>query len=690
MNQSADLLFELGTEELPPKALSRLAEALCRALVNGLNEAFPGQPFTTDTFATPRRLAVRLRDVPARQPNQPIDKQGPAVAAAFDDSGQPTRAAQGFARSCGVAVDQLEQRDTNKGKRLAFSGTEPGKTLAALFAPIVTDALKRLPIPRRMRWGDSDTPFIRPVHWVVAMHGRDVLPLTLFGQVAGQTTYGHRFHHPQPIKLDSPDDYELRLYEPGHVIADFSQRRALVNDQIRHAATALGGEAIIHADLLDEVSALVEWPVAISGSFDSTFLQLPSEVLIATLEGHQRYFTVADDNNDLLACFITIANLDSRDPVCVVTGNERVIRPRLADALFFWNTDRKHGLQGYARELASVTFQKGLGSLADKTARLSTLSSWLAGQLDGNIAAVQQSAALAKADLLTAMVGEFPELQGTMGRYYAADVSADVAGALEQQYAPRHAGEAIPGTPTGRILSLADRLDTLAGIFSLGKRPSGTKDPFALRRNALAVVRIVIEAELDLDLRQVLAQAVALQPNVQDQDSLIDDLLGFHYDRLRTYYAERGITPEVFQAVEAMQLTNLLDFEYRVQAVRDFLANTSARQLCGAHKRIRNILKGRQTRSTVDESLLCESAERQLFSQLVAVRTDLEPLLGHNNYPAALHRLAQLQQPVDLFFDEVMVMSDNQAIRDNRLALLALLDNACQGIADLSRLSPQQ
>lgn len=684
----ATLLLELGTEELPPKALDRLAAAFAEGVAAGLDEAGIGRG-EARTLASPRRLAVSIADVAGRTPDREVDKLGPPADKAFDADGNPTQVAEGFARSCGVAVSELETRDTDKGKRLAYSGTESGRGLDELLPDIAAATIRALPIPKRMRWGDSEAAFVRPVHWIVALHGTEVLPLELFGQSAGRDTFGHRFHHPGAISLENADAYLERLREPGRVMADPVERREAIRKQVEARAVKAGGHALVDDDLLTEVTALVEWPAAIAGRFEERFLELPREVLIATLQEHQRYFPVEDDKGALLPTFVTVANIESREPERVIAGNERVIRPRLADALFFWEQDRKQGLDALAKGLDRVTFQRDLGSLADKSSRVATLAERLAKEFGIDPAPVARAAILAKADLLTEMVGEFPELQGTIGRYYAlaADEDDAVATALEEQYFPRGAGASIPATPAGQALALADKLDTLSGIFALGKRPSGEKDPFALRRAALGVLRIVIEGELNLGLRAMLEEAVAAQPVATDRDETVEALIGFHLDRLRAYYLDRGISAETFEAVAAHGLDNPADFDRRIRAVRSFLEEAAAQTLCAAHKRIRNILKDGVDSARVKPKLLSEPAERELYEALERLRPAITKYAGSGDYGAALHELAALGEPVDAFFDKVLVMAEDEAVRANRLALLAALDEQCRSVADISRLS---
>lgn len=688
---SDTLLLELGTEELPPTALAGLVAAFADGVEGGLGAAGIEHGVVTP-LASPRRLAVSIADVSERAPDQTIDRLGPAVAAAFDGQGEPTKAAEGFARSCGVAVNELEQRDTDKGPRLAFTGTRAGQTLGELLPDVVAESLRRLPIPKRMRWADREDSFVRPVHWLVALHGPTVVPLTLFGIESGRVTRGHRFHHPDTITLAHADDYAAKLAEPGRVLVDMAARRAQVHQQVIAAARTLGGEALIEEALLDEVCALVEWPCAVAGRFDERYLVLPREVLVATMQSHQRYFPVADADGALLPGFVTVANIDSTDPARVVAGNERVVRPRLADALFFWEQDLARGLDHYAGGLDRVTFQRELGSMADKVARVGAIAEGLAGELDVPTAPVARACALAKADLLSDMVGEFPELQGIMGGYYARHngEAPAVAEALPAQYAPRQAGAPIAATPVGRVLALADKLDSLAGVFATGQRPSGVKDPFGLRRAALGVLRTVIEGELDLDLPAVLADAVARQPLDCDRQAVTNDLLVFHSERLRAYYLDQAVDPSVFDSVAALGLGRPLDFDRRVRAVQGFVHADAAVALCGAHKRIRNILKNETPAGEINATLIDEPAENDLAGALDALRDDIADRARGGDYAGALARLAELQAPVDRFFEEVLVMSEDTAVRDNRLALLGALDGLCRSVADISRLTPAE
>lgn len=684
---TADLLFELGTEELPPLALRRLSEALAAGVVRGLDELGVGHG-EVHCYATPRRLAVVVEAVAARQPEQRVERRGPSVKVAFDAHGQPTKAALGFARSCGTTVEALERLSSDKGEWLLYRATVPGEETPNLLPGLLEQATRALPAPKRMRWGDLDESFVRPVHWIVALLGSAVLPFELFGIHAGRETFGHRFHAPGAIVLDDPTSYAQRLEEQGLVIADFAERRRRVREQVEAQAEKLGGRALAPEELVDEVTALVEWPVALAGRFDTRYLELPREVLIATLQGHQRYFPVVGQDGALMAAFVTVANLASRDPAQVRAGNERVVHPRLADALFFWDSDRKRPLESYTERLDHVAFQHRLGTLADKTGRLGSLCAWLCERLGQDANTVLRAAALSKADLLTDMVYEFTELQGVMGHYYAlaSDEPAEVAVALEEQYLPRFAGDGLPQTPAGQLLAVADRMDTMAGIFAIGQRPSGEKDPFGLRRAALGVLRIMIERSLDLDLKPLIAAALALQPVAPAGGAEIIEaqLLSFLFDRMQSHYTADGIAIEVFSAVAATGVTRPVEFDRRLKAVGHFLTLPQAGQLAAAHKRVRNILKQAGDRGKVDPSALHESAESALYEVLLRLEEMVAGRVRQQQYEQALSELAALQQPVDRFFDDVMVMSDDAAERDNRLGLLRRLDSLCRSVADLS------
>jgi glycyl-tRNA synthetase beta chain len=594
-----------------------------------------------------------------------------------------------------VGVNELTTLKTEKGEWLFFRGEAAGASAQQLLPVIVSKALAQLPVPKRMRWGDSDVEFVRPVHWLVMLLGKDVVPATILGLEAGRKSFGHRFHAPGAIKLKRPGDYVETLRKHGWVIVDFAERRALIETAAINAAASLGGEAVLQPDVLDEVTALVEWPVPVVGRFDDKFLTLPTEVLVSTLQDHQRYFPVEKDGQ-LIAAFITISNLDSKDPDQVRRGNERVVLPRLTDATFFWKQDIARTLASRETELNGVIYQKGLGSLHDKSSRTAALAATLAPIVGADTSEVQRAATLARVDLLTAMVREFPELQGRMGFYYAQQDGepGNIAVAIEEQYLPRHAGDRLPTNLVGIALSLADRLDTLAGIFCLGKRPSGNKDPFGLRRQALGLVRILIEGSIDLKLPELLKQAIALQPVDVKPEDVFKDLLNFCMDRLRAWYLDgqapglsRGdVTAEIFESVLSRAPDSPLDFHQRLQAVNEFMRMDAAGSLAAANKRIANILKKSAVTGevSVDKSLFDAKEEQVLHEAVETVRPDHQKDLAARNYSSALQRLARLREPVDGYFDQVMVMADDSRLRSNRLAQLGELRKLFLDVADIS------
>ena len=689
MTEKRDLLIEIGTEELPPKALHRLSDAFAEGMHKGLDAAAL-KPSQVYAYATPRRLALLIKQLPVSQQDRETVRRGPALAAAFDDDGCPTPAATGFARSCGVDVEQLDQLETRKGSWLSFRAVEKGKPVSELVPDMVRKSLAGLPIPKRMRWGDRDHEFVRPVHWVVLLFGDEIIDADILGIKAGRYTQGHRFHHPQPIYIGEPEAYLPLLESEGRVLADIATRREAIRAQVLEQAQQLNGRAVIDDELLDEVTALVEWPVALSGRFDKQFLQIPPEALVSSMQDHQKYFPVMDENSKLLPYFIAIANLDSKDPQQILAGNERVIRPRLADAAFFWNQDCKQPLASHIDGLRSMVYQKKLGSLFDKQARVEKLAAEIAVQVGGNSSDAARAARLCKCDLLTSMVYEFPDLQGIMGRYYAShDGEADaVACAIEEHYRPRFAGDQLPDSVTGQVLALADRLDSLIGIFAIGQQPSGDKDPFALRRAALGVVRICIEKELDIDLEMLLHDAAkTFDPSV-NAAAATADVFGYVMDRLRAYYQESGVEVDLIDAVLATRPTRLLDFHRRIQACRVFRQLPEAESLAAANKRIGNILKKTDQiiPGKVDADCLVDDAEKLLAEQLDNMSTAVLPLMEAGDYTAALKQLAGLRENVDAFFDQVMVMVDDDTLRANRLALLQNLSKLFLRVADLSRL----
>ncbi|HEB95135.1 MAG TPA: glycine--tRNA ligase subunit beta [Sedimenticola thiotaurini] len=689
MAERADLLFELGTEELPPTALKSLSGALQREFAAGLEKAGLDHGEITP-FATPRRLALRIEALALAQPDREMERRGPALQAAFDADGRPTRAAEGFARSCGTTVEQLQRIRTDKGEWLAYRIHEKGRRAAELLPAIAETALGRLPIPKRMRWGDSDAQFVRPVHWLLFLHGDQVIPCTLLDARAGRETRGHRFHHPGPIPIDDIGRYEQVLEEQGKVIAHFDRRARHIEDQVQRTAETIGAVAQIDPNLLEEVTALVEWPQPIAAGFEERFLEVPHEALILTMKKNQKYFHLLDGEGRLVNHFITIANIESPTPEVIKEGNERVIRPRLADAMFFWEQDGKRRLEDHVDSLKEVVFQQQLGSMYEKSERVATLAAWIAGLIDGDPAMARRAAMLSRCDLMTEMVYEFPEMQGIMGRYQARrdGEPEEIATAMDEFYMPRFSGDRLPTTRTGIAIALAERIDTLTGIIGIGQRPSGDKDPFALRRAALGALRIMKEHALPIPLQALLEQAAsALAGRITGADTL-SQVRSFMLDRLKGIYLEQGIPATLFEAVAAVHPDSVADFDRRIQGLVTFERQPEAEALAAANKRIRNILRkaGEEPPETVDETLFGDDAERNLHRRLTEKAGEITPLLERYDYEAVLLTLAALRQPVDEFFDRVMVMADDPAVRRNRLALLNQLSRLFLQVADISHL----
>jgi len=688
---TADLLIELGTEELPPSALTGLRDDLPAAIAAGLDElGIPRGP--AEGFASPRHLGVRVREVAERQPDQAIERKGPAVSAAYDADGEPTKAATGFANACGVRVEALGRLTTDKGEWLAYRATQPGQATVELIPKVLSDSLNGLSLPKRMRWGSGEAgSFVRPVHWLVVLYGTEVVPCSAFGMRADRYTRGHRFHHPQAIELAEPEVYASAL-RAAYVIVDFDERRGTIRKQVSERAQEAGGQAQLDDELLDEVGALVEWPVAMVGSFDRDFLRIPAEALVSSMEDHQKYFPVRDADGELMARFVAVANLASRDPAQVVAGNERVIRPRLADAGFFWDQDRRTALAERVPALHEVVFQKTLGTLWDKSRRVSGLAGELADELGVERSSAERAGWLSKADLLTLMVDEFPELQGIMGEYYAREDGEPeaVAKALREAYQPRFGGDAVPTTGIGAVVALAERLDTLTGLFGIGQPPTGAKDPFALRRAGLGALRIAIEGSRALDLRRAIDQAVTTlsDQGVQLQEDTGEQVEDFLVERLRAYYREREIPADSFDAVLALRPRQPLDFHQRLRSLEAFRGRPEAAALAEADKRIRNILRksGDTPAATVEPSRVAEGAEAQLLAAMEAAEAEVRPAIDRGDYAEALNRLAQLREPVDRFFTDVMVMAEDEAVRRNRLALLSRLAALFHEVADLAEL----
>ena len=693
---AADFLVEIGTEELPPKALRTLMTAFAGGLAEELAQSRLEHESITG-YASPRRLAALVSVLAYTQQDSDTQQKGPPVSIAIDVHGKPTKAGLAFARKCGVPFDGLDREKTDKGEWLTYSAVEKGQPAATLLPEIVLRVLHALPIPRRMRWGNRDTEFVRPVHWVVMLHGKNALPGSVLGVQSGNVSRGHRFMAPGEIMISEPGKYLSLLEKKGFVIADFETRREKIILGVEREAKQVNGTAIGSAALYDEVTALTEWPVPMAGTFDEAFLALPKEVIIATLTGHQRFFPVVARNGELLPAFIIVANLESKEPGKVRRGNERVIQPRLADAAFFWETDQQVPIGDRVAALKNVVYQTGLGSMHDKCMRIAALANLLAVQLGIDAKTVTRAAILAKSDLLTGMVGEFPDLQGVMGRYYAesSGEGAAVAAAIGEQYLPRFAGDELPTSRAGQMLAVADKLDTLAGIFVLGKKPSGNRDPFGLRRAALGIIRILIEKSLDVDFREAVKAAIVQQPaSDTDREALREGLYDFVVDRLRRYYLDQevGITTEMFAAVRAKRPSSLNDFDERLKAVAVFSRLEPAASLAAANKRTANILRQADycDHSNLDPTLLGDAAEVALYESLKTAEQNSRLLLEKRAYTEALTQLAELRRPIDTFFDEVMVMTDDAAVRQNRLALLSELRALFLNIADVSRLTPGQ
>lgn len=688
-SNTANLLFELGTEELPPVALKKLSDALTREFVKGLADAGLAHG-EVSAYSTPRRLALLVLDCATAQPDRDIERRGPGLKAAYDANGEPTKAAEGFARSCGTSVDKLQKLETDKGSWLVYNVHQAGQVAEELLPGIAENALNKLPIPKRMRWGTSDAQFVRPVHWLVFLHGDQVVPCTLLDARAGKQTYGHRFHHPQAITLYNPEDYADVLESLGKVVAHFGERRSRIKGQVEEAAKALKGVADLDDDLLDEVTALNEWPVPIHGTFEERFLAVPPEVLVASMKGHQKYFPVFDANGRLMNHFITIANLESTQPELIREGNERVIRPRLADAMFFWEQDGKHRLFDQIQKLEHVVFQKQLGSMFEKSVRVAALAARIADDIGGDSALARRAGELSRCDLMTNTVVELPEMQGIMGRYQAErdGEPPELALAMDEFYMPRFSGDQLPQTPTGIAISLAEKLDTLVGIFGIGMKPTGDKDPFALRRAALGALRILREHALPLNLNKLLEEAERHLGAKVSQANTVEAVYIFMVERLKGIYADTGTPHDLFEAVAAVQPESIADFEHRVRAVSDFRKLPESTALAAANKRISNILRKaeRPIAGAADPELFEMDAERELYEQINRLAQQTRPMMAEANYGGTLQALSGLRTAVDRFFDDVMVMADDQAVRGNRLALLGSLSRQFLQVADLSLL----
>jgi len=687
---SRDFLVEIGTEELPPKALDNLAASLEQGIVKGLNREELN--FTASyRYATPRRLAVLIHELQPQQADKTIERLGPAVSAAFTGQGAPTKAAQGFARSCGVAVEELDRSKSGDVEKLVFSLKESGRPVQDLLPRLVRDALEQLPVPKRMRWGNSREEFVRPVHWVVMMYGNKTIPALLLGVEANHFSYGHRFNFNKKILIKNAKDYEALLEEKGGVIPDFNKRKGLIRELVENEGAKAGAVAVIDEALLDEVTGLVEYPVALTGKFEEEFLDLPPEVLILTMKSHQKCFYLVDKKGKLLPKFITISNLQSKDPSKVVEGYERVIRPRLADARFFYETDKKHSLESRLQQLNTVIFQEKLGTIYEKSQRVAALTTAIAERIGADSTLCSRAATLAKCDLLTLMVGEFADLQGLMGFYYALHDGEpeELAQALNEQYMPRFSGDSLPNSKTGIALALADKLDSIVGIFGIGQPPTGSKDPFALRRSAIGVLRIIVEKELDLDLLYCIEQAVSGFEKANLAQNTADEVFEFMLERFKAWFMDKEITVEEFQSVFVVRPTRPLDFHLRILAVHNFNLLPESASLAEANKRVSNLLAKQNFNAedtAVKEELLQEPAEKALHRELVDKILEVAPLLEKGLYKEGLQTLASLKISVDTFFDEVLVVCEDASLRENRLALLQQLRYLFLQTADISHL----
>ncbi|UTW44652.1 glycine--tRNA ligase subunit beta [bacterium SCSIO 12696] len=688
---SADFLVEIGTEELPPKSLLQLSNGFHDGITRGLKEAQLAFESSV-AYASPRRLAVLVKGLVEQAPSQEVVAWGPPAKIAFDAEGNPAKAAEAFAKKNGLEVSALQVENDGKQDKLCHRATQEGAKTREVIGGIIESSLKALPIAKRMRWGASRTEFVRPMHWLVLLHGDQVIDGSVMGIESGRTTRGHRIHSDGDITVNSPADY-LELLRSGYVMADFNERRELIRSQVEAAAEKAGGRAVIDDDLLNEVTALNEWPTALLGRFEERFLEVPAEALISSMKEHQKYFHVVNSNGALMPLFITIANIESKDPTQVIAGNERVIRPRLADAAFFYDTDKKTSLQNRREKLQKIVFQAQLGTVFEKTERVAKLAEALAPTVGANPTEANRAAQLSKSDLVSEMVLEFSDLQGLMGRYYAQHDGepSDVCEALFEQYLPRFAGDRLPQTQVGTTLALADRIDTLVGIFGIGMTPTGSKDPFALRRASLGVLRLLVENDIDLDLRDALTQAAQLYSGLPKADSVVEQVLTYMTDRFRAIYVDQGIAAEVFMAVVAKQLSNPLDIDQRVQAIHQFSQLEAAAALAAANKRVSNILaklEGSDVAGEIQKGLLQEPAEQALAADLERLEPTIAPMLAERHYADAMGELAQLREGVDKFFDDVMVMADDSALRNNRLALLTKLRKLFLDIADISLLVP--
>ena len=685
-----DFLVEIGTEELPPNALGDLSEAFENNMKAGLEQA--GLSFTTiHRYATPRRLAVMVGELLEQQPEKKTERLGPALTAAFDADGNPTPAALGFARSCGVEVSKLARAHKGGVEKLSFSTSQEGASAQHLLPGIVSAALDKLPIPKPMRWGSSKEEFVRPVHWVLMLYGEECIDTRILGVSTGATTRGHRFLYNHDIEVHFPTEYESLLEETGSVIPDFEKRRECIRNLVTEEGDKVGATVVVDESLLDEVTGLVEFPVALIGKFDQHFLEVPPEALIIAMKSHQRYFYLLDSDAKLMPYFITVSNIRSTDPAQVIAGNERVIRPRLADARFFYELDKKSSLESHLEQLKHIVFQKQLGTVFDKSQRVASLAVYLAEQLGADPVQCRRAALLSKCDLVTSMVAEFADLQGRMGYYYALNDGEDlvVATAIDEQYMPRFSGDSVPTSLAGSVLAIADKLDSMLGMFAIGQPPTGSRDPFALRRSAIGILRILVENKLDLNILNTINHAASGFDHVDIEQQVCLNVFEFLLDRFRSWYTDQGISIDVFQSVMALKPQRPLDFHERVLAVQHFSKLQQAHSLSAANKRVSNLLSKLDSEladSVIDATLLVEPAEKDLYEALTHKMGEVVPLFDQGLYKDGLQQLASLRESVDTFFDSVLVMSEEKSLRDNRVALLQQLRSLFLRVADISYL----
>ena len=681
-----NFLVEIGTEELPPKALKTLATSFADNVEAELNQA--GLSFDKiEWFAAPRRLAVKVLNLATQQPSKEIEKRGPAVSAAFDAEGKPTKAAEGWARGCGITVDQAERIATDKGEWLVYRAKIEGQPTKNLLNDIVANALAKLPIPKPMRWADKTVQFIRPVHTVTMLLGDELIEGEILGVASARTIRGHRFLGEKEFEIQHADQYPQLLREKGSVVADFNERKAEILAKSQAKATALGGVADIEESLLEEVTSLVEYPNVLAAKFEERFLAVPAEALVYTMKGDQKYFPIYDKDGKLLPHFIFVSNINPEDPTAIIEGNEKVVRPRLTDAEFFFKTDLKQKLVDRLPRLETVLFQQQLGTLKDKTDRIEQLAGEIAKQIGADEAKAKRAGLLSKCDLMTNMVFEFTDTQGVMGMHYARHDGEDeeVAVALNEQYMPRFAGDELPKSLVASAVALADKFDTLTGIFGIGQAPKGSADPFALRRAALGALRIIVEKNLPLDLEDLVKKSAALFGDKLTNQNVVADVVDFMLGRFRAWYQDEGIAVDVIQAVLARRPTRPADFDARVRAVSHFRTLDSAEALAAANKRVSNILaKADAAIGEINLSACVEPAEKALAEAVLVLRAEVQPLIAQGDYTAVLDKLANLRAPVDSFFDNVMVNAEDPALRQNRLAILNMLQGLFLQVADIS------